>query len=148
MGMEWSIREAKVSDSEQLHHCMDKAYTKYLARLNGGTLPPLEIDYADEIANYPAWVIESQSKIIGGLFMAFEKEFASIANIAVHPDYQGYGLGKELMLFAHTKAKEKGYSELRLATHVLLTENISLYKHLGWVEYDRDDLRVYFKKSI
>ncbi len=47
--------------------------------------------------------------------MMFEKNSASIANIAIHPDFQGQGLGGGLMKFAKTKEKDKGYSELRLA---------------------------------
>lgn len=80
--------------------------------------------------------------------MMYEKEYASIANIAVHPEFQGHGLGAGLMNFAISKAREMNYSELRLATHVLLIENVSLYLHLGWSEIARDDVRVYFKKEI
>ena len=70
------------------------------------------------------------------------------ANIAVDPDFQGQGVGGGLMKFAETVAKEKAYPELRLATHILLTENISLYEHLGWSVIERDEVRVYLKKEI
>ena len=52
------------------------------------------------------------------------------------------------MKFAESVAQDKGYTELRLATHILLTENISLYEHLGWSEIERDEVRVYMKKEI
>ncbi len=45
-------------------------------------------------------------------------------------------------------AKENHFSKLRLATHVLLTENVSLYRHIGLVETGRDDVRVYMEKEI
>ena len=80
--------------------------------------------------------------------MAFEKKQASIANVAVSPNFQGQGIGAELIRFAESKAREKRYSELRLATHVLLGENISLYKRLGWKETGRDQARVYMAKNI
>lgn len=80
--------------------------------------------------------------------MMFKEEYASIANIAVHPEFQGQGLGAGLINFAISKAKEMNYSELRLAIQVLLTENISLYLHSGWPEIARDDVRVYFNKEI
>ena len=80
--------------------------------------------------------------------MAFEQNYASLSNIAVHPEFQGQGLGGGLMEFAEARAKKRQYSELRLATHVLLTENFSLYTHLGWTEIDRDDVRVYMRKVI
>ena len=77
-----------------------------------------------------------------------EDEHMTIANIAVHPQFQGNGLGRDLMEFGETEAIQRGYSELRLATHILLTENLSLYIYLGWSETDRDESRVYMKKNI
>jgi hypothetical protein len=38
--------------------------------------------------------------------------------------------------------------KIRLTTHVLLTENVSFYLHLGWLEIGRDDTRVYMKKIL
>jgi len=51
------------------------------------------------------------------------------------------------MDFAESEAKRRGYLEMRLATHILLNENISFYHHLGWTEIGHDDTRVYMKKS-
>ncbi len=77
-----------------------------------------------------------------------EDEYMMIANVAVHPQFRGNGLGRGLMEFAEAEAKRKGYSELRLATHLLLTENLSLYSHLGWSETGRDESRIYMTKVI
>ena len=127
---------------------MEQAYSVYLDRMKGKSLPPIEVDYAQEIKQYPVWVIESEDKVAGGIILSFEAEYLSLANLSVHPDFQGQGFGRNLLDFAHEKAIEQGYKEMRLATHVLLVENISLYKHLGWREYDRDDMRVYMKKTV
>jgi len=108
----------------------------------------MDVDYASEIKNYPTWVAECDGSVVGGLIMVFEQDYASLANIAVHPECQGQGLGGGLMKFAEARAKQRQYCELRLATHVLLTENLSLYTHLGWTEIDRDDVRVYMRKKI
>jgi len=148
MKQESHIRKAVSDDSEGLQTCMNSAYSGYLERLNGNRLPPMDVDYADEIRNYPTWVFVVNSQIAGGVILAFEDRYASLANIAVHPKYQGLGIGRQLMNFAESMATKKNYSEIRLATHNLLTENVSLYTHLGWVEYDRDDMKVYMKKRI
>jgi len=108
----------------------------------------MDVDYSSEIKKYPTWVAECNGNVVGGLIMTFEQGHASLSNIAVHPEFQGQGLGRGLMEFAESQAKEKQYSELRLATHVLLTENVSLYRHLGWTEIDRDEVRVYMRKAI
>ena len=148
MKEQWRIRKAEAGDSVGLQACMEAAYAPYTSRMRGKHLPPMDIDYSLEIKNFPCWVADINGTVAGGIIMMFEKEYASIANIAVHPEFQGMGLGAGLMDFAISKAKEMNYSELRLATHVLLTENISLYLHLGWSEIARDDLRVYFNKEI
>ena len=148
MKRQWHIRQAEQKDSDALQNCMELAYSSYQRRMGGKRLPPMDVDYSSEIRNFPIWVAESDGKIVGGLIMVFENESASIANIAVHPEFQGQGLGGGLMNYAETKAIEHGYSSLRLATHILLTENVSLYLHLGWTEINRDDVRVYMEKEI
>lgn len=145
---QWAIRKAVIEDSIGLQECMKAAYASYQGRMGGIRLPPMDLDYSSEIKDYPTWVAECDDKIVGGITMMFEDDYASIANIAVHPEFQGQGLGGGLMKFAEMKAIEKDYLELQLATHVLLTENHSLYLHLGWKEIDRDDVRVYMKKKI
>lgn len=127
---------------------MVAAYTGYQQRMGGARLPPMDVDYRCEIENYPTWVVESEERILGGLIMTFEGEQASIANIAVDPEFQGLGIGGELMRFAESCARDSNISELRLATHVLLDENISLYRYLGWEETGRDETRVLMKKNL
>ncbi len=148
MNLTWRIREAILEDAVGLKSCMESAYVAYKARMDGVRLPPMDVDYSLEIKNYPSWVVESEGCILAGLIMTFEKNEASIANIAVDPKCQGQGIGGGLISFAESKAKKNGYSELRLATHILLVENISLYHHLGWEEIERDKVRVFMKKKI
>ena len=148
MDVSLQIREATLEDSEGLRKCMESAYSPYRERMGGERLPPMDIDYSSEIENYPIWVVESQGQIVGGLIMVFEDGRSSIANIAIDPKFQGQGIGGRLMRFAELKAKEKNTSELRLATHVLLSENTSLYRHLGWEEIGRDESRIFMKKEI
>lgn len=143
-----AIRHATVEDSGGLEKCMQSAYASYRARMEGKRLPPMDADYRSEIENYPVWVVESEGNIIGALIMDFDNDRASIANIAVSPEFQGQGIGGRLMQHAEVQARERHLSELHLATHVLLDENLSLYRHLGWEETGRDESRVYMKKRI
>jgi len=145
---EFTIRQATVADAESLQECMVAAYSIYLENLKEISLPPLEVDYASEILNYPTWVAEREGKIVGGLIVTFEESCAVISNIAVHPAAQGIGLGRALLEFAEQQAREKQYTQMRLATHVLLAENVSLYQHLGWSVVDRDSVRISMEKQI
>ena len=144
----WNIREATLDDSIGLEKCMKSAYSTYRERMGGVDLPPMDVDYLSEIKRYPTWVVESDRNILGELIMVLERNRASIANIAVDPKFQGHGVGGALMKFAELIARENNLTELHLATHVLLSENISLYQHLGWAETGRDESRVFMRKMI
>lgn len=144
----WTIRKAESSDASALADCMHVAYRIYSDRLGGKPLPPMTVDYEEEIRSYPVWVAESGGDLVGGLILMTAPDAITIANIAVQPQFQGNGLGRGLLEFGEAEAKRLGYSEMRLATHILLTENLSLYTHLGWSETDRDEYRVHMTKRI
>ncbi len=145
---DWSIRKARLTDAAELTQCMIDSYSPYMERLGGRKLPPMEVNYGEEISKYPVWVAVAEGAIVGGLIMSFEDHYASLANICVHPDFQGHGLGRGILDFAELIAKQEGYVEMRLATHILLTENVSLYKYFGWSEVSSDEVRVYMRKMI
>ncbi|MCG8412654.1 MAG: GNAT family N-acetyltransferase [Pseudomonadales bacterium] len=144
----WTIRAANLEDAEGLRNCMLGAYSAYAERMANDSLPPLEADYAEEIENFPTWVAESDDSIVGGLIMCFDEDRATLSNIAVDPDFQGHGLGRGLLDFAESEAKRQGFNRLQLATHELLTENLAIYKHLGWNETARDGGKVFFEKNL
>ncbi len=148
MSPDWKIRKATLADSEGLKNCMESAYAMYQKRMGGNRLPPMDVDYSAEIQHFPTWVVDANGRIFGGLIMMFKKNDATIANVAVDPEHQGKGIGSALINFAQSKAKEQGYSELHLATHVLLKENIALYQYLGWEVTERDETKVRMKKEI
>ena len=141
------IRRAQDGDGAALARCAHRAYAGYVPRLQGAPLPPLEADYEDEIRQWPTWVLEVDGQIVGGLIMDFD-EHASISNVFVDPAAQGTGLGRRLLTFGEGEARRRGYTDLHLATHVLLGENVEVYEHLGWKETGRDATRVFMAKSL
>ena len=136
-------------DGAGLQQCMEAAYSAYAGRPGLDHLPPLEADYAQEILVHPAWVVVcGGGEVIGGLLMAFAEADASLLNVAVHPEHQGKGIGRALLTLAEELASERGAGAIELKTHALLTENVSLYRHLGYVEVSRDELRVHMRKDL
>jgi len=142
------LRSAVVEDAAALQDCMIAAYSVYLETMRGISFPPLEVDYASEFVDYPTWVAELDGLVAVGLIMTFSSGVASIANIAVHPAAQGSGVGRVLLELAERQAREEGCSRMRLATHILLKQNVSLYQHFGWEVVDQDSLRTYMEKRL
>ena len=62
---------------------------------------------------------------------------SAAGQIAVHPDRQGQSVGRRLIAFAEAEARRLGHTELRLYTHATMTENIALYRRLGFTETGR-----------
>ncbi len=144
----FNIRKADVNDANELQTCMHLAYSVYVDRMNVETLPPMQVDYQEEIEHYPVWIIEFNGQIIAGLILVFEDDYASLANIARHPDFQVNGLGKTLLHFAEKEATNRGYAEINLTTHKLFIENVAFYHKQGWTKVDQDQTKIYIKKYL
>jgi ribosomal protein S18 acetylase RimI-like enzyme len=142
----WTIRRAEPSDAEALSACITAAYAHYATRIPD--LPPVAADCAQEIAEYQVWVADIDGEISAGLVLCPEDGFMRLANIAVHPDQAGKGLGRALMTRAETEAAAQDFAELRLNTHVDMPENVELYEHLGWRETGREGNRVAMVKAV
>jgi ribosomal protein S18 acetylase RimI-like enzyme len=146
-----SIRRASVEDARAISECVAAAYRQYLARIRKPPAPMLD-DYAKVIRQHDVFVLTVCEKIIGVLVLIKQEEMLLLDNVAVHPDYQGRGLGQRLITFAENEAMNAGCKTLTLYTNEQMTENIELYKKLGFVETERKAdqgyRRVYMRKKF
>src|SRR5207248_3702868 len=114
---------------------------------------PMLDDYAALIAAGAVSVLEEADGVIAALIVLLPRpDHLLLDNIAVRPDRQGRGLGRRLVDFAESEARRLGYAELRLYTHATMTENIALYKRLGFEETGRGEQagydRVFMAKRL
>lgn len=61
-----------------------------------------------------------------------------VNNVAVRPDLQGQGLGRDLLAFAEDEARRRGFAEIRLHTNAAMADNILMYPKLGYTETGRE----------
>jgi ribosomal protein S18 acetylase RimI-like enzyme len=145
------IRAATAADVEAVRHVVDAAYGHYVARIGKPPGPMLD-DYAGRIADRQTWVLEDDGRIVGILVLEHGPSGLLLDNIAVMPDSQGKGFGRALIGFAETEARRLGFGEIRLYTHALMTENVALYRRIGFVETHRGSEkgydRVYMTKRL
>jgi len=131
-----SIRKATAGDAARLAAIARAAYAKYIPRM-GRAPPPMLADFAALIAAGFAVVIENAGSVDGYMIAWSEANALLVDNLAVDPARQGKGLGRSLLEYAIAKARRLKLPALRVYTNVLMTENISLYSHLGFVETHR-----------
>lgn len=62
-----------------------------------------------------------------------KKDEYYISNIAVYPEFRGLGIGKELLLFAENRAKEKNLKKLSLDVEKENKKAIEIYKNFGFM---------------
>ena len=130
------IRIANADDAAALHAIVDAAYRSYIPRIGQSPGPMLD-DYAKRIADRQVWVLEGAGGIIGILVLEDTPDGLLLDNIAVAPNQQGKGHGRTLLEFAEAEAMRRGWNEIRLYTNALMTENIALYRRIGYVETSR-----------
>jgi len=130
------IRPAQAHEPETVRQIVHAAYELYIPRIGKPPGPMLD-DYARRIADHQTWILEDAGRVVGVLVLEEGPDGFLLDNIAVHPEYQGKGYGRALIGFAEAEAKRRGFMEIRLYTHVLMTENIALYRHVGFVETHR-----------
>lgn len=126
------MRQARPEDAEAVSVCVRAAYQMYLERMAQPPGPILQ-DYGQVIAEHMVWVLELDRQIAGVLVLMCRDDHLLLDNIAVHPAHHGQGLGSGLLALADSEAARLGFAELRLYTHVTMTENVALYQAKGWI---------------
>jgi ribosomal protein S18 acetylase RimI-like enzyme len=137
------LRHAAPSDAERLTEVSKAAYAPF--QVLG--LPPVTDGIVEDIRDHNVWVAEVHGEVQGGIVVVLGGH-AHIANLAVHPDVGGHGVGAALMDKAVTAAIAAGHDTIRLATHAEMTATQAFYRRLGWVETGRDGDKVYFQKQM
>jgi glutathione S-transferase len=145
------IRLALPQDAADVRDVVHTAYAHYIDRI-GKPPGPMQDDYARRITDQQAWVLEDVSNIVGVLVLEATEAGLLLDNIAVLPQCQGKGYGRALMQFAEAEASRRGYRDIYLYTHLLMTENIALYQRVGYIETHRISEkgfdRVYMTKTL
>jgi ribosomal protein S18 acetylase RimI-like enzyme len=130
------IRAATADDAAPMRAIARAAYAKYVPRI-GREPSPMVADYEAAVAANHAVVIEATGRIRGYMIAWPEPDAYFIDNIGVDPGYQGGGLGRCLIDHAVSQANRLGLPALRLYTNALMSENLAMYAHIGFVETHR-----------
>jgi ribosomal protein S18 acetylase RimI-like enzyme len=145
------LRPAAIEDVAGIEALVRAAYSIYLPRIGKPPGPMLD-DYRAVVADGRVTVADDTGRLAGLIVLLPQPDHLLLDNVAVAPEGQGRGLGRRLIAFAEAEARRLGRHEIRLYTHLTMTENIALYRRLGFVETHRGEQagysRVFMRKPI
>ncbi|RII78360.1 GNAT family N-acetyltransferase [Pseudomonas monteilii] len=146
------IRLALATDEPEVRQCAEQAYARYVP-LIGRKPAPMTADFARQIADGVVYVATDDRAVFQG-FIVFYAEHGHmlLENVAVLPSAAGQGVGKALIRFCEDAARQQGVGAVHLYTNEKMTENLSIYPKLGYVNVGQrtEDgfKRVYFEKTL
>jgi N-acetylglutamate synthase-like GNAT family acetyltransferase len=147
----FEIRSATAADVDAIRQLVHDAYVVYVPRI-GREPAPMRADYEALVAEGAVSVADDKGQIVGVLVLRPQPDWLLLENVAVAPSAQGRGIGRALIAFAEERARELALPKVTLYTNARMTENLSLYAALGYVEVDRRREhgfeRVFFEKAI
>lgn len=143
------LRPASPDDGAAVQALVRRAFAHYVPRI-GARPRPMDEDYAELARRGELWV--TGDPVLGALVLQDGPEHLWVDVIAVEPDRQGGGVGRDLMRFAEDEAARRGHAEVRLLTHELMRENRAYYGRLGYEQHDvrgePGDSLVYMRKQL
>ena len=86
---------------------------------------------------YACWVFESAGEVVGYGVMSMGAGEAHILNLAVHPEFQGLGLGRRMLRHLLRLAGRRTVTEAFLEVRPSNARAIGLYRSLGFHEVGR-----------
>ena len=125
------MRQAVAADAAAVRGLTREAYSKWVS-VTGREPLPMRADYVEALAKNRFDLLEEAQVLVALIETQREPDHLLIVNVAVSPQYQKRGLGRQLLAHAEQLATAAGYREIRLYTNSLMAENIALYLKLGY----------------
>lgn len=145
------IRPAGDDEVAWVAETIAAAFGRYVPRL--GRVPaPMTADHGALVAAGEVHVLEEAGERLGLIVQREAADHLYIDILAVLPEAQHRGIGRQLLVFAEAEARRLGLRALRLFTNARMTENLRFYPRMGYrvIERRSEDGfdRVYFEKRL
>jgi ribosomal protein S18 acetylase RimI-like enzyme len=147
-----TIRQAVADDEVAVRACAEQAYARYVGVI-GRKPAPMLADYRAQIAAGHVYVSAGDDGELRGFIVFFPvDQHMFLENVAVAEAGRGKGIGKSLIQFCEAQAKRLNLGSVHLYTNAKMTDNLSIYPRLGYVEVERRTAdgfdRVYYEKRV
>jgi N-acetylglutamate synthase-like GNAT family acetyltransferase len=132
-----SIRQARMDEAGAIRALVRAAYAKWVPVI-GREPRPMLADYAEALQRHRFDLVEASGQLVALIETELREGHLWVENIAVRPELQGQGLGRQLLAHADALARAAGVSEIRLLTNGKMAANRRLYASVGFRE-DREE---------
>ena len=129
-------RPARPSDEPAIVELTQRAYQPYEAVL-GITPTPVTEDYGPRIERGEVWLIEDGPELVGLVVLENHPDRSVLFSVAVAPERQSAGIGRQLVRFAEEIARKRGHRTVALYTNAKMERNIRIYARCGYRETGR-----------
>lgn len=146
------FRKANQADEDGIRSCAEDAYEQYVSAI-GKKPAPMVADFGRQIAEEYVHIALDENDEIAGFIVYFQRgNHMFLENVAVKSAAAGRGTGKALIALCEGEAGRLGLASIQLYTNEKMTENLSIYPHLGYQETGQREesgfKRVYFMKQL
>ena len=125
------FRQATEAEADQIADLVRAAYGKWVPVI-GREPMPMQVDYRAALRRHRIDLLEHHGALVGLIETVLHPDHLWIENLAVHPLWQGRGLGRQLLVHAEARARAAGCAEVRLLTNAAFASNIGLYEKTGF----------------
>lgn len=127
---------ADFADWEKIRALILDAFASMQGRIDppSSALRMTAASIAEDAAAGALLLAEHGGELVGCAFVRPKGDALYIAKLAVRPDRQGCGIGRELIAAARQEARDRGLAALELQTRVELMENHAAFARLGFVK--------------
>lgn len=143
---EFTYRTGTIKDKAELQQLAIVAYSPFSTLMTAENANKLITGLNDEekmislINNSKCFICIDQNKIIGMAFIVphgnpwqvFKTEWSYIRMVAVHPDYRGKGIAKQLTNMCITFAKDTHETTIALHTSEFMDDARHIYESIGF----------------
>lgn len=134
------LRTKTASECEVLNHLTECGNSFITPLSNRTDLKIYSRKIVENAITFEAWHAHKLVGLIAAYFNDEQKHSGFITNVSVVPDYEGKGIGSQLLLRCLSYSVAEGYREVRLEVDIRQDKAIRLYQKHRFVQVaERDD---------
>lgn len=125
------LQEAVSGDANLIFEIYKELFLSHIETIWGWSEAWQRLNFDEEWKAARTWRIESEGRLAGYIQQRDQPDYVYLLSVAILPDFQGRGIGREIMRGFQKKAAQLG-QPLRLSVFRTNPRALSFYQNLGF----------------